>query len=321
MSLQTHEPEPPLDEEPEPPVEEPEPEAEPEPEPEAMERIGNVAARVMQQPNPERALETRKDSLVQQAAALQVVDAASYEKAADLARTFAGMLDDAKAYWDPRVAKAHAPWKQACDDRAAFIGPLQAALDALKSRASSWFRTEEQKRETERIELERRAREAQETERKRLEAEAQKARAAGKTERARELKEEARQVEEAPPPPPPPSTVPKVKGISQRENWTFRITDKKAFIAGVAGSDQMLALVDTRLTALRDKEQSTEIDEAIYKALIEVREAMANITPATSIEAVEENAVYLRGRAKADKNTLRLPGVQIYNAGSVAVRA
>lgn len=264
-----------VDREPEP---EPEPPLdEPEPEPEAMERIGDIASRVLPA-DPEQALESRKDSLVQQAAALQVVDAGSYEKAAELARTFAGMIKDAEAHFDPDIAKANALHKSLCAKKNTFLGPLQTALDALKSRASSWWRTEEQKREAERRRLEEADRQRRIAESLRLEDEARAAAAAGKSERAQELVEEARAVDDAPPPPPPPSTVPKVRGISQRENWTFEVVDKKAFVAAVAAGE-------------------------------------------ISLEAIEPCDVYLRARAKADKNTLKWPGVRFFDKGSVAVRS
>lgn len=306
-----------VDHEPEP--EEPlEPEAEPEPD--RMEAIGDIATRALGDER-EVVLATRKRTLIEQADALRVVDAASYEKAADLAKTFAGMVKDAEAHFDPDIAKANALHKSLCAKKNDFLAQLVNALEVLKTRASSWYRTEEQKRENERKRLEVEARQRQEAERIRLEAEARVAAAAGKPERAQELREEAQSVEDAPPPPQPVSTVPKVRGISQRENWTFEVHEKKAFVAAVAGTDRMLAEVEARIAVLRDKKEGTAEDVAVFNALVSLQAALKGVTPTISLEAIEPCDTYLRGRAKTDKNTLKWPGVRFYDKGSVAVRS
>ena len=259
------EPEPPLPPEPESPPEEPEP-----PVPVGDDRDGR-----------EVALEKSRESLVAQAAALQVVDAKSYEQAAELARTFAGMVKDAEAHFDPDIAKAYALHRSLCEKKTSFLAPLKAALDAMKERARAWWDTEEQKRKTEAARLKAIDDKRREDEAARLLAESEEARKFGDVAAAVDLAQEAVAVQQEPPPPPPPSSVPRggaARGMTHRANWTFEITDKAAFVKAVA-------------------------DGTI------------------SLEAIQENAVYLRGRAKADKNTLRWPGVRFFNKGSTSVRS
>lgn len=311
-----HEPEPPLDDEPEPP--------EPEPEPPPMELIGDVADRVMGGADArELALASRKQTLVEQADALQVIDATSYEHAAEMAKTFAGMIKDAEAHFDPDIAAANKLHKSLCEKKNTFLEPLQLALDALKTRARSWWNSEEEKRKAEARRLEEADRKRRDDEKRKLEEEARAAEKQGDKTTAADFRQEAAAVDDAPPPPPPPSTAPKVRGFTpNKPNWSFEVFDKSLFVNAVAGVDRMFGIVAGRIVALQAKkpEDTTPADAAVLEALIDLHIVLKATTGTVPLEAVDYNDVYLRARAKADKNTLKWPGVRFFDKGSTSVR-
>lgn len=299
------------------PLNEPEPEAPSEPEPDGEPEPADEKQR------EEMQLVDQRESLLMQADKLQVADAATYERAAELARTFAGWIKQAEAHFDPDIEAAHKLHKSLCDKRSAFVQPLKDALDKMKARAAGWWRGEEEKRQAEQRRREEADRVARDAERQRLQNEAKAKAATGDLEAATDLMQEAKAVDAAPPPPQPPSSAPKVRGMTHKENWTYRVTDKQKLVAAIAGVPSMFAVVDTRIAALTAMEERTAVVTAILEVLTELRNDMAQASPAISLEAVQENAIYLRGRAKTDKNTLEWGkyGVHIYDAGTTAVRA
>lgn len=233
------------------------------------------------QPTPqELKLQGDKDALLMRAAALQVVDAASYEQAIELGQVLTGFVKDAGEYFDPDVNRAYTLWNSLTTKRKAFIDPLKEGIEKLKTRAVSWFQNEEaRRRENQRIadaEAARLARE--EADRKVVEAE--RARQQGDVETARELVQEAEEIRQSPPPPaaPVPSAAPKVAGAGVKANWVHEVYDFKALVQAVGEGK-------------------------------------------VSIEALQPNDTYLRSRAKADKKTLNIPGVRVYDKGSMALKA
>lgn len=328
--LMSHEP-PPPDDEPEP---EPEPEPEQEPEPEAVpvrqaappavrRTLGQVITQLLDQAKHlgDAFLKERKDDLIQAADALQIADAKSYEQAAELAKMFQSMLKEADAHFDEDIATAHKLHKSLTTKKNEWCSPLQNALASLKIRAKTWWDEQERLRLEEQRRVEAADRQRREDERRRLEEEARRVEKTDKA-AAQEIRQEAAAVDDAPPPPPPPSRAPVVKGMTHRQNWQFRITDKKAFIAAVAGADQMVSLVERRIAEIAAHDPAEGTNAAVVlQELNDLLIAMKGVSPAISLEAVEENAVYMRGRAKTDRNTLKWPGVQIYDAGSTSVRS
>lgn len=232
---------------------------------------------------PEQALERQNLTLVQQAQALQVTDAATFAQAGELLSVLAEAEKRVHDFMDEDVARAHAAWKGLTEKRRAMLEPIETARRQLGQRFAAF-----DKAEKERAERERREREAaaQEEERRRLEAEAAELRAqaaeAADPRQADRLAQEAAEVaQEAAmvqaPVLPVQRTVAPVKGISSRSNWTCEVADKMALIRAVAAGE---------------------------------------ISP----EALEPNMVYLRARAKADKAGFTCPGVRVYDAATVAVR-
>lgn len=277
-----------------------EPEMDPAPEPE-LEPEGDPR---------EVALTGRKQSLLDQAKTLKVLDGDSYERAGELAKTFAGMIKDAEAHFDPDIAAAHNLHRSLCDKKNTFLAPLQAALAALKEGASSWWRTEEQKRLVKQRELEQQQIDAAAAVSQNLEMNAKAEEARGDLESARYFRREASAVtaEALTTLPVVPASTPRVKGVTNREKWVATVFDPAALVAGVARP-----IILRELLAAFKAEQPTNVGEWLEGRLIE----SADVPP----QAVVPDLKYLGARARTDKDTLQWPGVRFFDEGSMAVRS
>lgn len=324
--------------EPLPPMPEPEPEPEPEP-----------AAPHADDPGAQ--LERRSTDVVTQAKtfAAAVKDKASAEAAAQYALTIDGLLKDAHAYFDPLVARARQPWEDRCEERRRVCDPLEAAKAALVGKEGAVTRYDREVKEAAAREQARLQREADEKAERDRQAELQRARAKdAEAMRQREAEAAAKRqgdaaaaaaaraaadaaardaqesrtaaVEIEAPVIQVTAERPQVRGVSGRDLWTFEVTDHMAFYRAVTGADQMLSIVSFRIQLLESKAQQTADDVAVLAALIDLRESFRGITPLVSPEAITTNDVYLRGRAKTDKNTLKWPGVRFFNQGSTSTR-
>ena len=157
-------------------------------------------------------VEEKALSIVDQAKAVKVTDAATYTAAGILWKSIGDMIKEVKDTFDPICDKLHIAHREATAKRAKFLDPLTAAQKSVKGLMSAYdaeqerLRREEQARleaiaraeeearrkaEAERIEAERKAEE------ERLMAAAQAAEAAGDKQTADALAEAAIEVTEA----------------------------------------------------------------------------------------------------------------------------
>lgn len=226
-----------------------------------------------------QALQGDQESLLVQAGAIQVVDAASYARAAEIGQILTAFVKKAEALFNPHIERAYATWNGLTKERKAFIDPLQAAIATVKARGVKWSQDEEEKtKAAQRLADAESARLARE-EADRKVVEAERARAQGDVETARELVQEAEEIRQSPPPGAHvQSAVPKVAGVGVRANWVHEVTDFKALVKAVAEGK-------------------------------------------VSMEALQANDTYLRGRAKTDKNTWACPGVRFFDKGSMALKS
>jgi hypothetical protein len=112
-----------------------------------------------------------------------------------------------------------------------------------------------------------------------------------------------------------------LRGATGRANWTYELRVEggtpadalKELVIGIATKDVLTRFVE-KVRAIPGWE-SSPATEILNLAFFEAEQA-----PDIPVAAVEENAPYLRTRAKADKDTLKWPGVRFYDAGSTAVR-
>lgn len=193
------------------------------------------------------ALAQQANTLTAEALALQVTDAPTYERAAEMVKTAATFIKRVHEFCDPTCQATDQAHTVAVAQRKSLLEPAEGIKRVLGVRMGAW--DEEQARlrreaeaamARERERLEREAREAAAAEQRRLQAEAETRRleeaaaleARGDTKAAERLIEQPVAVPivtPAPvfmPTPPAVAAAPKVAGISYGEVWDFEVTDE-----------------------------------------------------------------------------------------------
>lgn len=187
--------------------------------------MGEAAVRLVEtEPVEEKAL-----TIVDQAKAVKVTDAASYTAAGALWKSIGDMIKEVKDTFDPICEAAHKAHKAAVEKRAKYLDPLTAAQKSVKGLMSAWDA------EQERIRKKEEARLAEEA-RKKAEEEALLAAIAAEEEAkrngatAQEAAKEAEAVMAEPVYVPPvvlPKATPKMQGGPVfQTRWKFRIVDR-----------------------------------------------------------------------------------------------
>lgn len=177
-------------------------------------------------PEPERLAEEAR-SWPDRARDLAVTDDDSYEYASAMVLGIKDLRREIKAYHKPMKVAADQAKQKILDAENGQLAPLDEADEILEPKLKAFL----QRREQERRIQEAQAREAQRRmEEEQRQAEARSLDAAGEKAAAAEL------LASPPPPAPPvviPPSVPKT-GISMRTSWKARVTDLRAFCAGIA---------------------------------------------------------------------------------------
>lgn len=232
--------------------------------------------------------------LVARAKAFEVTDPVSYEQAGRMIDQLKTKRKDVVGWFQPMVDAAHKAWKTLTERRGGLTDPLDEALAILSSRYATFARHERERADAER---KRQEKEAQEGEQARLKAEAEEAQ---------------------------------------------RLADEAAQAALTAPSREEAQVLEQQAESLQQQAEQTRVEAATVPAPVlpvhsridhvkgptvaqnwtfEVTDKLALIKAVAaghvSIEALEPNTSYLSKRAKADKATATIPGVRVYDAGSV----
>lgn len=205
------------------------------------------------------ALETDATAIESRADALVVENEATQMAAGDALKDIKRLRVAVAELLDTPIKAAHAAHKAICEVRNKLDRPLSRAEHCIKKKVSDWQYAEQRRRDAERQRLEAEAREAEET--RRLEQAAQLERTGDKENAERVLAEPVIHT------PVTVKDVPKIKGVSVRERWTFRIV-------------------------------------------------AVDLIPR---EYMIPNETVLGSLARSTKGKLKIPGVEFYNAPSVAV--
>jgi len=248
-------------------------------------------------PLGEQALARQADSLVTRAKALQIIDAESFELAGAFLQDLKDQQRRIEEFFEPDVQRAHAAWKGLTEKRASFVTPLKEAITIISARYAQFAREAKAKADAERRQREEDARKA---EQERL---AEEARA--REDEARKLAEQALAA---------PSRDEAQIIEQQAEQLAQEATQLRVDAATVQAPVMHVAPVVSPPKGTSVKANWTfRVDDklALVKAI-----AAGQV----SVEAIVPNDTYLRARAKADKDTVKIPGVTFYDAGSVAVR-
>jgi len=206
----------------------------------------------MTESGKELVLEKESIEISSQAKAIVITSNNQYAKAGQFTIFIQGMIEEAKKRFDPICKKTDAAHKEAVKQRDDIVVPLKDNLDLVKKKMAGYL-------EDQRLKEEREQAEALETKRKETEALARKAdklEAAGKIEKADQVRQEAVQKElqiET-----PKSSAPKMDGIKASISYKAKVINKKLFIQAVAKEKVSDDFLDINQRALNDYADSTK---------------------------------------------------------------
>ena len=244
----------------------------------------------------EQAIARTAQTLVQRATDFQITTPAQFEEAGQMIDELKRAQKNVVSFFEPMAQAANRAWKAITERRAGLTDPLQHATNVLSNRYLDYDR--KVKAEAERIRREE-EKAAQEAERARLQAEAAArqqeadelaaaALAASSREEAQVLEAQAEQL--------------------QQEAATVRVE------AATVQAPVLPVRPTTRTTAGPLPSSRANWTYALDDKMALIKAVAAGTV---SAEALDANPVYLRARAKADKDTVTIPGVRLYDAGSV----
>lgn len=244
--------------------------------------------------NEEQAIARAALQLVDRAKAFQVIDPASYQQAGAMIDQLKTKKKDVVGWFAPMVDAAHDAWKALTSKRASVTDPLDEAITVLSSRYATFARQERERAEGERR---RQEKEAQEREQARLQAEA--------AEIARQAAEAAQAALTAP----------------SREEAQVLEQQAEQLTAAAEQTRVEAATVPAPVLPTHSRIDHAKGPTVAQNWTYEVTDKLALIKAVAagevSHEALEPCGPYLSKRAKADKATSRIPGVRVYDAGSV----
>lgn len=208
-------------------------------------------------PMPPPELRTRALSWPDRARAATVVDAASYQTAADLLLGIKDLRKEVAATFDPIIASWVRGHRESLQTKREHDAPLDEAEQIIKAGLRA-FDAEQQRLAA--IEQRRRDEEARQREEDERLARAAAMEIEGRQYGDAALVEEAHALLEQPPVPPVvarvmPST-PKVAGITQRVTYRAEVTNLHALITHIAAHPQLVNLLLPNLTALNAQARS-----------------------------------------------------------------
>lgn len=178
---------------------------------ESLEKIKTIPA------EPE-AINQGYELIAQNLKGFEVVDPITYRYAGQLVAAVKDLKAKIQAYFKPIKEQAYKTWREICDKEKAELSKLEPLEKKLSGQLVAYQMEEERKRREEEERLRAEARKREEELRLQMAMELEK----------QGRKEEAEQIVSTPVEVPAikvESSVPKVEGISSREEWTFEIED------------------------------------------------------------------------------------------------
>lgn len=171
-----------------------------------------------------------------EARSLKIATPDDYEKAGDMLKAIKSLRKEVDDAFDDIIKKAHDAHKAAVAKKREHEVPLTQAEALIKGGMIAYQSELQRKAREEQARLEEQARK----ERERLEARAAKAEAAGKSEKADELRSRAETVAA----PVVSINTPKVAGIATRETYRAVVVDLQALVRGIVeGKVPVLAVM------------------------------------------------------------------------------
>jgi len=169
-------------------------------------------------------------SIVDQSKAIKIVDSETYLKAGSILTTIKEMIKEVEDTFTPICDAAFKAHRKAVEKRDGFLNPLKDAMKGVKGAMNNYDIEIERARIAEQKRLEDIARKEEEERRiqEAIEAEAEAKRNGATAQEAAQEAEAIISEEIYIPPVVLPKETPKVKGVSFRTIWKFRITNANA---------------------------------------------------------------------------------------------
>lgn len=199
-------------------------------------------------------------SLSAEIANFQVVDSITYNRAGQIVVALKDLKKKIQDYFKPMKDKAYKAWKEICDTERAELSKIEPYEKKLSGLMISWQVEQERKRAEEQRKVEEELRKREEELRLRVAEELEKQ---GKKEEAEKLLEEPIDI----PTIKVDSEVPKVDGMTTREEWLFEIVDESQIPREFLMPDEKKIRAYVR--AMKDKARIPGVK--IYKSAIIVR--------------------------------------------------
>lgn len=182
----------------------------------------------------------------------KITSAEQYELAGARLKGIKALREKIATTFDPHIKRAHEAHKALIREKQDAEAPLVQAEATYKGALIAYQDELNRKAREEQARLEEQARK----ERERLEARAAKAEEKGKEEKAEALRMQAATVAT----PVVSIAPPKVSGISTRESWKARVTDKMALVKAVAEGKVPLTALDVNATFLANQARALKTE-------------------------------------------------------------
>ena len=264
-------------------------------------------------------------TVVERAMLVKITDQLSYDYACELLQeTIIPFRKRWSAYWEPLKSSAYRSYKAILDKFKEGDDPAETAERAVKAEIRKWDDAQERIR----AELQRKAQEEAEKA-----AEEERLQAAIVAEESGASDAEVQAIVEVPiaaVAPPVERTYTRATGVSKRENWKAVVKDFHALVKAAAKDKSLLAYLEANQSALNARakadRQTLNIPGVVpwNDAVVSARENENTGEPTKeenmSNLAIAQPPSALNARAKADRQTLNIPGVVPWNDAVVSGR-
>jgi len=245
----------------------------------------------------EQSLARTSTDLVTRAKSFVITTAAQFELAGEMLTTLKDQKRRIVDFFEADIQRAHAAWKGLTTKRASFVDPLDEAISNLSARYGTFAKE---------------AREAAERERRRLEKEAHEREQARLKEEADRLAAEAKAKADA-------ALEAKTREEALALEAQAEDLQKAAEYTKIEAATVPAPVLPARPVVTPPK--GTTVKANWSHEVTDLTALVKAVAAGTvSIQAICANDTYLRQRAKADKDTVQIPGVRFYDAVSVSHR-
>lgn len=218
----------------------------------------------------EQEIETSINPVIAHAKELKVIDNESYLIAADILKEIVSARGKVAQAFDDLIKDAYSHHRKLIARKNHYDAPLLSAEVKLKAARIAFIQEQERKRREEELRLQEITRKQEEE--RRLDEAVALENAGMQEEAQRVIDEPQHQIAIVLPPP-----VPRVEGISHRDNWSAEVTDVMALIKAVAAGEAPILAITPNMKFLNEQARS-------YKNLLKIPGVKAVSTPIESVK-------------------------------------